>query len=163
VFCEVVNVVPSISETIEEHLKNLLAKSQGGAIEIQRNEMAVFFNCVPAQINYVLTTRFTVDHGFLVESKRGGGGYVRILKLPLGKEIETISYLYGLIGERMSDRRAVGIIQYLFGEELITEREAGLMIAAVSRNALKANLPVRDQLTASVLKAMILAVLREKK
>ncbi len=149
-----------MSEHIEYHLRKLLTESRHGLIEIQRNELAEQFNCVPAQINYVLTTRFTIDHGFLVESKRGGGGYIRILKLPLSEEVETVAYLCRLIGDNISGRRAEGIVKYLLDEKLITGREAGLMTAAVSRKVLKISLPARDQLRSCILKAMIIAVLR---
>jgi len=151
--------LPNISQLIEEHLKKLLAKS-GGLIEIQRNEMAGKFNCVPAQINYVLATRFTIEHGFLVESRRGGGGYIRIVKLPLSREVEIGAYLCGLIGDEISQQRAQGVIGRMLDEGLITRREAGLMNAAVNREVLRIGLPARDQLRACLLKAMIATLLR---
>jgi len=151
--------LPNISQLIESHLKELLAQSNG-LIEIQRNEMAEKFNCVPAQINYVLATRFTIEHGFLVESRRGGGGYIRIVKLPLSREVELGAYLCGLIGSEISQQRAQGIIKRMLEEGLITGREAGLMNAAVNREVLRVGLPARDQLRAGILKAMIMTLLR---
>jgi transcriptional regulator len=151
--------LPNISQLIEEHLKKLLAQSEG-LIEIQRNEMAEKFNCVPAQINYVLATRFTIEQGFLVESRRGGGGYIRIVKLPLNREVEIGAYLCGLIGNEISQQRAEGVIGRMLEEGLITSREAGLMRAAVNREVLRIGLPARDQLRACILKAMIATLLR---
>ncbi len=154
--------MPSISQLIESYLKKLLAQSNG-LIEIQRNEIAEKFNCVPAQINYVLATRFSVEHGFLVESRRGGGGYIRIIKLPLNKEVETLAYLSGLIGSEISQQRAEGIINRLLDEGLVTKREADLMSAAVNREVLRVGLPARDQLRACILKAMMASLLRNNK
>lgn len=151
--------MPNISEIIEYHLKKLIAESQG-LIEIQRNEMAGKFNCVPAQINYVLTTRFKIEHGFLVESKRGGGGYIRIQRIPLSEEVDVVVYLNRLIGDSISHRRAEGIIEYLMNEKLISKREARLITAAISNDVLKINVMARDKLRASILKKMIIALLR---
>jgi transcriptional regulator CtsR len=151
--------LPNISQLIEDYLKKLLAESNG-LIEIQRNEMAGKFNCVPAQINYVLATRFTIERGFLVESKRGGGGYIRIIRLPQNKKVELATYFCGLVGSEISQQRAEGIIKRMQEEELVTEREAALMTAAVNREVLRVGLPARDQLRALVLKAMIGTLLR---
>lgn len=73
----------NVSEVIEQYLKQILQQSPGGVIEIQRNDLADQFNCVPSQINYVISTRFTLEKGYIVESKRGGGGYIRIQKIKL--------------------------------------------------------------------------------
>ena len=81
-----------ISDTIEEFLKLLLEES-GGKLEIQRNELADYFECAPSQINYVLATRFSLESGYYIESRRGGGGYIRIIYL----DINDDDYLYRLI------------------------------------------------------------------
>lgn len=151
--------MPNISQLIEDHLKKLLAESNG-FIEIQRNEMAGKFNCVPAQINYVLATRFTIERGFLVESKRGGGGYIRIIRLPQDKKVEAAAYFCSLVGSEISQQRAQGIIKRMLEEGLVTEREAALMSAATDREVLRVGLPARDQLRALVLRAMIATLLR---
>lgn len=75
----------NISNIIENHLKIILDQSKKGYIEIQRSELADQFQCVPSQINYVINTRFTVEKGYLVESKRGGGGFIRIRRCNLSK------------------------------------------------------------------------------
>lgn len=150
----------NISDLIEQHLKALLAASAEGLIEIQRNELAGKFNCVPSQINYVLATRFTVERGFLIESRRGGGGYVRIMRLNLDRRLDLITQLCELVGEATSQQRADDLIHRMLGEELITCREARLMQAAVSREVLRVGLPARDQLRALILKAMLVNLLR---
>ena len=73
----------SLSKEIEQYLKELLSAANSGVLEIQRNMLSEYFHCVPSQINYVLSTRFTPAQGYLVESRRGGGGYVRIVSLQL--------------------------------------------------------------------------------
>ena len=81
----------NMSDIIEEYLKNvLLAQEQ---VEIRRSEIADRFNCVPSQINYVINTRFTVQQGYVVESKRGGGGYIRIMKVNLVDDMDFIDAL----------------------------------------------------------------------
>ena len=78
--------MPNLADYIEDHIKKLLSLSKSNCIELQRKELALKFNCVPSQINYVLATRFTPSRGYLVESRRGGGGYVRIVRLVFSRE-----------------------------------------------------------------------------
>lgn len=150
----------NISDLIERYLKKLLASS-GGVIEIRRNELAEQFDCVPSQINYVLSTRFSIEQGFWVESRRGGGGYVRIVRLPLDREVDLVSQLLNLVGKEISQQRAQGIIKRLREEKLITDREARLMESVVDREVLRVGLPARDQLRSLILRAMIQALLRK--
>ncbi len=149
----------NISNIIERYLKELLEDGEG-QIEIQRNELAVQFRCVPSQINYVLSTRFSIEHGYLVESRRGGGGYVRIVKLALDNKSSFVNHLLQLIGDDISQQGAEGIIGRLREEQLLTQREYELMKAVVSKNVLKIALPARDNLRANVLKAMLIALLK---
>jgi len=151
----------NISDLIEQYLKKLLADSLHDYIEIQRSKLASHFNCVPSQINYVLATRFSTGHGYIVESKRGGGGYIRIEKLNLNKEVNLILKICDLIGDSISYTKASGLIRRLSEEKLITSREARLMNSAISDNVLRLNnLPVRDKLRALLLKAMVTEILR---
>jgi len=153
--------LPNISDMIEQYLKKMLAESRQNIIEIQRNELAAKFNCVPSQINYVLTTRFTVDNGFLVESRRGGGGYVRIVKIPLCRKTNLLEEVCRLVGSSVSQREAESIITRFLDEDLITNREAYIMRAAVDRRTLDVKLPLRDKLRANLLKVMLAQVLRD--
>ena len=79
-----------LSDVIEEFIKSLLKESEG-QLELQRNELADFFECAPSQINYVLATRFTLNHGYYIESRRGGGGYIRIVRLDVDRTITCIT------------------------------------------------------------------------
>lgn len=149
----------NISDLIERYLKKLIAGSSNGFIEIQRSDLAERFNCVPSQINYVLSTRFTVNSGFVIESRRGGGGYIRIIRLPLNGKNNLLLNMCQLIGKAISQQSAKEIVIRLNEEGLITEREARVMKAALSRNVLKVELPLRDQVRASILKSMLIALL----
>lgn len=150
----------NISDLIEKYLKKLIEASQQGQVEIQRNELAERFDCVPSQINYVLTTRFSVEHGFIVESRRGGGGFVRIIKVPMDEKVDVVCQLCDLIGGNISQQGAEGITRRLLEKDLITEREAAMIRAALSRDILRIALPARDQLRALILKAMIVSILQ---
>lgn len=149
----------NISDLIEQYLKQMLQESSEGAVEIQRNELADRFSCVPSQINYVISTRFTLEKGYLVESKRGGGGYIRIqrVELPTLKAIQL--HIDHTIGDRVDQQAAEGLIYQLEEAGIIEKREANLLRAAVSRDVIALKLPLRDELRARLLKAMLLALL----
>ncbi|GAW91148.1 CtsR family transcriptional regulator [Calderihabitans maritimus] len=152
----------SLADRIEQYLKQLLARSPKGEVEIRRNDLAQRFACVPSQINYVLSTRFTVEQGYLVESRRGGGGFLRIIKLPLRREEEKIlHFINQTIGDMITQQAAEGLIDRLFEEGLLTKRESLIMKAVVNRQALPLELPERDLVRSSIMKAMLLTVLKE--
>lgn len=149
-----------ISDFIEEHLKQLLREAREGVIEIQRSELAEKFGCVPSQINYVLETRFTPERGYLVESRRGGGGFIRIIRLNLESAEELHRLVQSSIGEALSQAEALGYVARLREHQIITERESALMEAALRRDVINLELPARDVIRANLLKAMLLAILR---
>ncbi|AEG58557.1 CtsR family transcriptional regulator [Desulforamulus ruminis] len=151
----------NISELIELHIKALLKDSPYDYVELQRNELASQFKCVPSQINYVLSTRFTTDNGYVVESRRGGGGYIRIIKIPLDRHDNAAVQIYRLVGNDINQSQAEAIIKRLAEEEFITPREARIFRSAMDRNSLRLELPWRDNLRADLLKAMLAAVFRE--
>ena len=150
----------NISDLIERYLKEMLADSERNQIEIQRSEVAVRFSCVPSQINYVLTTRFTAGHGYIVESRRGGGGYIKIVKVPFDGRVNLIQEICRIIGRTISQSDAEGLIKRLRDEGLITKREARVMIAAIKRDILRLGLPMRDELRALIVKSMLTELLR---
>ena len=151
----------NISDLIESYLKQLLAESNSEFVEVQRSDLAVRFSCVPSQINYVLTTRFSAGHGYVVESRRGSGGFIRIVKIPLDQRADIVLGLCGIIGDTISQADADGLIRRLLEEKFISLREARVMHAAVDGNILKLSMPVRDKLRALLLKAMITSILRD--
>ncbi|WP_199616649.1 CtsR family transcriptional regulator [Paenibacillus alkalitolerans] len=147
------------SDMIEQYLKKLIQESKDGLIELQRNELAEKFQCVPSQINYVIGTRFTLEKGYLVESKRGGGGYIRIQKVDLPMHEPIHVHVSQTIGPEIDQGAAEGLIYRLEEAQLISCREASLLKAAVHRDAIHLNLPLRDQVRARLLKAMLVALL----
>jgi transcriptional regulator CtsR len=147
----------NISDYIESYLKNILQQSKTGVVEVQRSELAELFQCVPSQINYVISTRFSVDHGYVVESKRGGGGYIRIRRLELDKD-QPLMRIIRSLGNALSQREADGIVERLLRERIIGEREAALLRAAMSRETLTIDLPYRDELRARLLTQMLIAL-----
>ncbi|MDD4237501.1 MAG: CtsR family transcriptional regulator [Desulfotomaculaceae bacterium] len=151
----------NISDLIEQYLKSLISNSPRDFVEIQRSQLAVRFSCVPSQINYVLTTRFSTGHGYLVESRRGGGGYIRIVKIPLDQRAGLILDISELIGDAISQNDAEGMLGRLIEEELISLREARIMQAAVGRYPQLVEAQTQEHLRAAILKTMITAVLRD--
>ncbi|MCC3236816.1 CtsR family transcriptional regulator, partial [Pediococcus acidilactici] len=102
----------NISDIIERYLKEILADSE--EVEIRRSEIADQFDVVPSQINYVIKTRFTIQNGYLVESKRGGGGYIRIEKVKLLDDIDVLDSLIRVIGDSINERDAISILSSLY-------------------------------------------------
>ncbi|WP_048601098.1 CtsR family transcriptional regulator [Rubeoparvulum massiliense] len=151
----------NISDLVETYIKEILHESDG-FLEIQRNDIASKFNCVPSQINYVIQTRFTIEKGYIVESKRGGGGYIRIRKVKIENEPYIYQQMANLIGDQINQQGAYDIIERLFEEEILTEREARLMMTATSKEILRFEIPIRDHLRAELLKAMISVLLFTK-
>ncbi|MBO9606716.1 MAG: CtsR family transcriptional regulator [Paenibacillaceae bacterium] len=149
----------NVSEIIEQFLKRSLLQSDAGVIEIQRNDLADRFQCVPSQINYVISTRFTLEKGYLVESKRGGGGYIRIQKVELGVKEAILDSIFHMVEDRIDQTASEGLIYQLLERGHITVREANLINAALHRDSLALKLPLRDEIRAKVLKAMLITLL----
>lgn len=143
----------SISGAIEKYLKNLLEEARNGAIEVQRSELAEIFACVPSQINYVLGTRFTPVQGYSVETRRGGGGYVRIVRLNIKTEDNLKTLLEDTIGDSITKKQAAGIIELLVREEILSKREALILL-----NIFNDNLFSSDNLDNSMLRAKMLQI-----
>lgn len=147
----------AISDIIENYIKELL--SEDNEVIIKRNDLANYFNCVPSQINYVIATRFTNEHGFIVESRRGGGGGITIRKVLLTKN-DYISTLISSIGNYLKQNEAYSYIKTLFEYDIITKREANIMFAAVSDNTLNIDGESKDYLRARILKNILTNIKR---
>ncbi len=145
----------NISDIIEQYLKKVLHVSEENIVEIKRNEIAEKFQCVPSQINYVINTRFTIEKGYIVESKRGGGGYIRIIKVEIDDHAELIDQMIELIPKRISQSTSEVLIERLLEEQVISQREAKLIISAIDRSVLLIELPSRDELRSNILKSML--------
>lgn len=147
-----------LSDSIEQFIKELMCED--AHIELRRNELAQHFGCAPSQINYVLATRFSVDHGYIIESRRGGGGYVRIVRMQERDEGNLLEALLKRVGNSLDEDTANAIIMHLSDLKLITGKEASLMRSAVSRNALALPISAKDVLRAAVLRNMLVQVFR---
>lgn len=119
--------MPNLCDHIEGYLKRLLAVSPRRYIDIQRRELAGKFNCVPSQINYVLNTRFSLERGYLVESKRGGRGFIRIYRADPLKITAWEEMLADLGEEQFDPQTAVDFLTRIYEEKFISRREAQLM------------------------------------
>lgn len=148
-----------ISDLIEKFINELIEEQQG-AIEIQRNEMANFFNCAPSQINYVLTTRFTSDRGYLIESRRGGGGFIKIVKINMDENDYLLKMLAERIGDSVNKEGAFELLEILYKKNLIDLRTKNIIKVAVDDNTLnKISKPLRNNIRAEILKATVVAAL----
>jgi transcriptional regulator CtsR len=145
----------NISDIIEKYLKQVLEMSEKDLVEIKRSEVADKFQCVPSQINYVINTRFTIERGYMVESKRGGGGYIRIIKVQSHDLADLIDQLLTIVQSLISQTSAEDVIVRLIQEDIITKREAKIMLSVIDRSVLYIDLPYRDELRARMLKAML--------
>ncbi len=139
-----------ISDKIEAFIIELL-KDEDDYAEFGRNELADIFGCVPSQINYVISTRFSPERGYIVESRRGGGGYIKIKRSALSGVSEIISS----IGSTCDYGRAKSIIAYLLKQDLIGTDGANILISAISDNSLIVKNPEKDILRANILKNVI--------
>lgn len=146
-----------LSDVIEKFIKQVIHDAQGVA-EIQRNELANQFSCVPSQINYVISTRFTNDRGYYVESRRGGGGYIRISRVNVTGEDPNgyLMHIVSAIGDKIGQQDAEAFIRNFVDYNILRPREAGIMQAAVSDKILmKVPQSERDGLRADILKNML--------
>lgn len=145
-----------ISDSVANYILELLNQA-GGIAEIQRNELAGLLGCVPSQINYVLTSRFTPEQGYMVESRRGGGGYIRITRLNLSKA-DMIMHIINGIGDSLDGASARAILENMVQSRVLDRSAGELMAAALSEKSLLA-VPreLRDTVRAMLCKNMLLA------
>lgn len=144
-----------LSDLIAEFLNKALNASDG-VLELQRSELAEQFGCVPSQINYVISTRFSPEHGYIVESRRGGNGYIRIKRIITTKYL-LIMHTVNCIGDEIDSVSASTIISNLEDANAITYEQALLIRAAVSGRSL-ASVPssLKKQVRAAILKDMLI-------
>lgn len=151
--------MPNLSDIIEGFLKRLLEGSEDDILEIQRNELANHFGCAPSQINYVLMTRFTIDRGYYIESKRGGGGSIRITRVSLDGNEYIKSIISDRIGQYISQKAAESYIDAFLDQKLINQREAAIMKAAVNDKTISVQPQDKDAVRANILKAMLIVLI----
>jgi len=143
-----------VSDVIAGFIDDML-REMGGSAELQRAELANKFNCVPSQINYVISTRFSPEHGYIVESRRGGGGYIRITRVAMEPEM-LIMHTVNIIGDRLDINTATALIANLRQSGAINDAETRLILSAIGNGALRPVQPEeRDTVRASILKQML--------
>ena len=147
-----------LSDSIEQFIKDLM--HEDARVELRRNELAQHFGCAPSQINYVLATRFSLDHGYIIESRRGGGGYVRIVRMQNRGETNFLDMLLGRVGNSIDEETASAIISNLQEKQMLSRNEAALMRSAISRSALALPISAKDVLRAAVFRNMLVQVFK---
>lgn len=148
----------NISDIIEQFILDQMGNNK--VIELSRNSLAEYFNCVPSQINYVLDTRFTLDRGFSRDSKRGGGGYVKITRLSLDDSASAM--ILENVGEELSFLRMMQILKRLKQEKIIKNKELLLVKASLSDEALNLPVGIREQVRANAFKSVLIELMKEK-
>ena len=143
-----------ISDIIEDFIKDLLEENDE-CVEIKRNELAEHFHCVPSQINYVISTRFKPSQGYYVESKRGGGGNIKIRKINNDKS-DYLMYIINNIGKEITSNDVDILLSDFLTYNIISEKEAKLLKVATSDNVLKLDSKIKDEVRARILKNMLL-------
>lgn len=148
-----------LSNQIERFIKELMRQSD--EISLQRNELAQHFSCAPSHINYVLSTRFTPDHGYVTVSRRGGGGHIRVIRMDTDSCGLLQDLLSNRIGDSLDKNEARAIIERIAGCGLVGAREAKLMQAATDACALPAQ-PTQNDARARILRTMLIVLIQEK-
>lgn len=152
----------SKAEAIEQYLLKIIELSDDHIVELRRAELSYQFSCVPSQINYVLNTRFTTAQGYVVESRRGGGGYLRIVKVPIEREDDLIKMLADKNKQDLSEQEAKGLVIRLVEEGFFSKTEGRLMLGVLSGGVLARAKEEKDLLRMDLMRAMVLTKLREK-
>ena len=147
-----------ISDMIEDFIKDMF--DDDNSIEIQRNDLAEKFNCVPSQINYVIATRFKPAQGYYVESKRGGGGHITIKKINIPKS-NYLMHIISSVGERITAQEVDIFISNFLSYDMISENEAKLLKVATSDNIIGAYANDKDALRANIFKNMLLNLVED--
>lgn len=145
-----------LTSLIEDFIKEMMSE-EDGTIELKRNELASRFGCVPSQINYVISTRFSPERGYIVESRRGGGGYIKIQRV-MPKPGNQMMHVVNAIGEYVSYSDAAAIVRNCYDYDLITEKEARIILAAITEKSMPIEQPQQDALRARMLKNILVAI-----
>lgn len=145
-----------MSDIITQEILKMLSESEENTAEIQRNEFAGIMGCAPSQINYVLSSRFTPEHGYMIESRRGGGGYIKIRRVML-KQSSALMHIINSIGDRIDALSTRIVLENCLELGLINRETARLMAAAVGEKVMQEVPPVlKDTVRAAILKQMLL-------
>ena len=148
----------TISDIIEQFL--LEAFDDNNEIELSRNELAEHFKCVPSQINYVLSTRFTLERGYIIDSQRGGGGYVKIYRIDIDDDFKDL--IFERIGESIDYVTANGILENLCSNDVLSLEQKHCIESAISPKALKSPFKIENEIRANILRNVLTMIYKEK-
>ncbi len=148
----------TVSDLIERFLIDTLGDEL--SVNFNRNELATYFSVAPSQINYVLSTRFTPERGFIIESRRGGGGSIKLIRVSEDADDVLVRYIEETLADGIEYGKACQIVDRLTGDGVYTENEAALIKAAISDRALVAPTVAKQRLRGAVLKNILLETLK---
>ena len=151
-----------LSDSIESFIKQMMGTAEEDGIELRRNELAEYFHCAPSQINYVLSTRFTPDHGYMIESRRGGGGCIRIIRVETSPTDHLDYLIRERVGTSLTEPEARLLLRQLTVSNTITAADASMIAAALSPQSLAVPIPeeMKSALRAKIMRNMLLTVIR---
>lgn len=148
-----------MSDKIAQMIERMLDE-QNGSIEIKRNEFAITLGCVPSQINYVITSRFNKERGYIVESRRGGGGYIKIVR-PSHVGNAYLYHLLSVIGDEIDCESSLYLVKDMLIKELITNREAAIISAAVgTRGTHSDSKVIENRNRADIFKGIVINIIK---
>jgi transcriptional regulator CtsR len=155
--------MPRLSDVIELMIRSLLEENNG-LVEIARNDLANRFNCVPSQINYVISTRFTNEQGYYVESKRGGGGGIRITRIRMDSRESYLLHLLNSMENEFSEQKAILYLKELLVNKMITERESTLLESALAdKSLIEIPTQARSRLRSHMMKNVLACLLAQNR
>ncbi len=149
----------NISDIIEEFILEQLDNTD--FINLSRNELANFFNCAPSQINYVLSTRFTVPKGFLIESHRGGGGYIKLERVNIAKDEYVSDLITGTLNGEITYAESLKILENLHNLKIIGKEGLEILKIALSQKSLAMPIKIENKQRANILKNVLINIIKE--
>ncbi len=149
----------SISDLIEEFIMSSL--DDDDFIELSRNDLAKFFACVPSQINYVLNTRFTPSRGFVIESQRGGSGYIKVIKMQNNNN-NYLKNALSLTDQPLNNMQANQLLDELNIRDVLTDRESSIIKSAINTKALNNPINIDNTLRSNILKQIIIELMKRE-
>lgn len=151
----------TLADHIEAYIKQMLRRSEDNSVELSRTQLASDFSCVPSQINYVLATRFTLERGYVVESRRGGGGYIRVAHVQVEDDLTHAVNLLKSIGSQLSERRMENILARLRDIGLISPAQCNLIRGIVQQETGTIS-QGKDVLRASLVRALLFYIIKSE-
>ena len=150
----------NISDVIESFILSTMGSSDD--INLSRNELADYFNCAPSQINYVLTTRFNLNRGYVTESQRGGGGYIKLVRIKDFDETYIYKILDTTLNREISYKDACYLLEDLVRKKFLSLKDAKIISFAISDKALSSPVKMEGAVRSNILKNILVNILKEK-